>query len=62
MDYTQSSVFYKLKKGIRYWNLYGVMRTIGKIEAQYHMHREYQTLPPQPTTQNAKAHVGLGLW
>jgi predicted dehydrogenase len=37
MDYTQSSLFFKLKKSFRYFWLYGLSRTLIKIKGQYHM-------------------------
>jgi predicted dehydrogenase len=60
MDYTQQPLFFKVKKGIRYVSLYGINRTIAKIQAQYHMKRAYPRRPPLKQLPPASGkHVGL---
>jgi predicted dehydrogenase len=59
MDYTKAHVLFKIKKALRYIRLYGISRTMIKIQGQYHMKRKYDVLPvidPQSTT---TGHVGL---
>lgn len=58
MDYTKQSLSYKIKKAVRYIQLYGVRRTLAKADAQYHMKKEYGTLPTMSNNNN-KAHVGI---
>jgi predicted dehydrogenase len=36
-DYTQANFFFKLRKVVRYIRLYGVHKTLVKIQGQYHM-------------------------
>lgn len=45
MDYTNERISFKLKKFLRYINLYGISRTVIKVKGQYHMKREYDILP-----------------
>ncbi|MEZ5498966.1 MAG: Gfo/Idh/MocA family oxidoreductase [Steroidobacteraceae bacterium] len=37
MDYTRHTIWYKIRKALRYVRLYGLGRTVSKIRAQYHM-------------------------
>ncbi len=57
MDYTTQSLAFRLKKVFRYLKLYGPRRTLVKVRGQYHMKREFSTLPTLP--ENASGHVGL---
>lgn len=60
MDYTQASPTYKIKKAVRYIQLYGIRRTIAKVQAQYHMKRKYDDHNPasEPIAKKGR-HVGL---
>lgn len=58
MDYTKQSLPYKIKKAVRYIQLYGIRRTLAKADAQYHMKKEYDVLPKM-ANKNKKAHVGI---
>lgn len=58
MDYLQQSLWFKIKKGWRYVQLYGILRTLAKIRGQYHLRKRYSTLP-QIKHNNPKAHVGI---
>ncbi len=57
MDYTTQSLAFRLKKVLRYLKLYGPRRTLAKVRGQYHMKREFPSLPTLP--ENSNGHVGL---
>lgn len=59
MDYTQQSIFFKVKKALRYVRLYGPKRTLVKINGQYHMKKKYDTLPILPEPLPTGGHVGI---
>jgi len=59
MDYTQKSLIFKVKKTLRYIQLYGIERTLIKIKGQYHMKKQYEKLPDQEQWSTSKMHVGL---
>lgn len=59
MDYTEQSFLFKLKKGLRYIELYGINRTLAKINAQYHMKKKFNKFPEIHERKGSKAHVGL---
>ncbi len=59
MDYTTQNILFKIRKSLRYVRLYGLRRTLVKIEGQYHMKRRYDVLPKQPAKQERCGHVGL---
>ena len=45
MDYTAQNLRFKVKKVLRYVMLYGVRRTMLKINGQIHMQKKYKSLP-----------------
>ncbi len=60
MDYTQQPIRVKIQKVIRYVRLFGLTRTWTKVQAHYHMKRQFsgrQSLPV-PTATIGK-HVGI---
>ena len=59
MDYTTQNISFKIKKAIRYVRLYGLGRTLVKIKGQYHMKKEYETLPANHLPTTSKQHVGI---
>src|SRR3954469_15137835 len=59
MDYTQQGLAFKIKKAVRYVRLYGVQRTLIKINGQYHMRRVYEKLPPITPQREKHRHVGI---
>jgi len=59
MDYTTQTLAFKMKKTLRYVRLYGVRRTLIKVKGQYHMKKQYASLPPLPATPEEGGHVGL---
>ncbi len=59
MDYTAAPLIFRIRKALRYVGLYGVRRTLVKIGGQYHMGRQYGTLPANHVRTDSKAHVGL---
>jgi len=59
MDYTTQKLIFKIKKAIRYVRLYGVRRTLMKINGQYHMKRKYETLPAFPSPPRSGGHIGI---
>lgn len=59
MDYASQSFLFKIKKALRYVRLYGLARTLVKIEGQYHMKKTYALLPGFRPKAYAGAHVGI---
>jgi len=59
MDYTTQALGFKIKKTLRYIRLYGVQRTWMKVKGQYHMKKQYATLPPMPSSGENGGRVGL---
>ncbi len=59
MDYTSQNIAFKVKKLLRYCRLYGLKRTLVKVRGQYHMKKEYSTLPSQSANDVAGGNVGL---
>lgn len=57
-DYIASPLAFKLRKTARYVRLYGLGRTWWKVRGQYHMRRQFATLPV-PRDRNPHGHVGL---
>lgn len=58
MDYTQSSLWFRVLKVLRYVRIYGLKRTLNKVRSAYHMKRTFQELP-KLSSSNDKAHVGI---
>lgn len=58
-DYTERSLSFKIKKALRYTRLYGVRRTANIVQGQYHVKRQYTTLPPLPASRSSDKHVGV---
>ncbi len=46
MDYTTASPAFKIRKTLRYVQMYGLRRTLVKIRGQYHMKRRFDSIPP----------------
>ena len=59
MNYTTQPISFKLKKAARYIRLYGVPRTLIKIQSQYHMKKTYERLPAIKTKTSERRHVGI---
>jgi predicted dehydrogenase len=59
MDYTAQPFVFKIKKTLRYCRLYGIKRTLVKIQGQYHMKKKYSTLPALPQEPTDGSHVGI---
>ena len=45
MDYTKQNFLFKVSKVLRYLRLYGLQRTLVKVQGQYHMQRRFSSLP-----------------
>jgi predicted dehydrogenase len=58
-SYTERPLSFKLKKVLRYTRLYGIRRTLNIVQGQYHMKREYSTLPARPPAGPSQKHVGV---
>src|SRR5688572_24209996 len=58
MDYTREPLLFRVKKLMRYVQLYGPARTLVKVRGQYHMKRRFEKLPC-PSSAADYAHVGL---
>lgn len=59
MDYTQSSLRFRVRKALRYTRLYGPRRTYYKIRAQYHMRKAYDMFPERSLPLPEGGHVGM---
>ena len=59
MDYTQSPLWFRIRKVLRYVRLYGVSRTLAKVRGQYHMRAHYDVLPARKKSSSGARHVGL---
>jgi predicted dehydrogenase len=59
VDYTGAPLLFRIRKALRYVGLYGLRRTLVKARGQYHMKRQYATLPANHVRQTSLAHVGL---
>lgn len=59
MDYTIQPFTFRLRKVLRYIRLYGIRRTMAKIEAQYHMKKRYERLPAIRCDGSNGRHVGI---
>lgn len=59
MDYTQSSLRYRVHKALRYTRLYGPRRTYYKVRAQYHMRKTYEVFPDRSSPPPEGGHVGM---
>ncbi|MFT4538012.1 MAG: putative dehydrogenase [Planctomycetota bacterium] len=59
IDYTKTSISFRVRKVLRYLKLHGASRTLVKIRGQYHMAREYEQLPAMQTRKATGKHVAL---
>lgn len=59
MDYLKQPLSFKIKKVLRYIQLYGFSRTLVKVRGQRHMARTYTQLPALPISPLPGRHVGL---
>lgn len=59
MDYTTQKVTFRIRKVLRYAQLYGISRTAVKIRGQYHLKRRYNVLPSQGPVPGDGGHVGI---
>jgi predicted dehydrogenase len=59
MDYTKKNLFFRVKKVLRYLKLYGLSRTLIKVQGQYHMKKSYVNLPQQEKPVRDGGHIGL---
>lgn len=59
MDYLNASLSFKIKKALRYCRLYGISRTLVKVQGQVHMKKRYTELPPVKTQVSERQTIGL---
>ena len=59
MDYTQSLLWFRVRKVLRYARLYGISQTLAKVRGQYHMHASYDALPARKQRTSDACHVGI---
>jgi len=59
MNYSTQPLSFKLRKAARYVRLYGVRRTLIKVQSQYHMKKKYERLPAIKTKASGQRHVGI---
>ena len=45
MDYTNTPLWFRIRKVFRYARMYGISKTMAKVRGQYHMHAQYDMLP-----------------
>lgn len=45
MDYMKQPILFRAKKFLRYLSLYGIERTLVKVQGQYHMQRRFSSFP-----------------
>jgi len=58
LDYTRQELGFRVRKVLRYVRLYGLQRTLAKVQGQYHMKRHFDPLPPLGDSQPG-GHIGL---
>jgi predicted dehydrogenase len=58
MDYISQPTSFKIRKALRYIQLYGPRRTLMKIQGQRHQARRYEPLPT-PLREPLRGHVGI---
>lgn len=58
MDYTSTGLSFRIRKVLRYLQLYGPTRTLAKVRGQYHMKRTYSSTPTLRSADSA-SHIGL---
>jgi len=59
MEYLDRPFVFKVKKVLRYVNLYGIDRTYHKMRGQLHLKKTYTTLPTRKTTVDQNRKIGL---
>lgn len=60
MDYIRQPLAFRVRKVLRYVQLYGPERTLVKVRSQYHMEKRYpRQLPATSVSVSSGAHVGL---
>lgn len=59
MDYTDKSLPWRIRKFLRYAGLYGIRRTLCKVEGQYHMKKRFEAMPEPKLLGGAACHVGI---
>jgi predicted dehydrogenase len=59
MDYTTRALGFRIKKILRYVELYGVRRTFVKVRGQYHMKKNYKCLPHTTSKRPHNGSIGL---
>jgi predicted dehydrogenase len=59
MEYVSQPLWFKLRKVLRYWRLYGLSRTWVKVRGQYHMKRRFPTLPAIASRATPAQTVGI---
>ena len=59
MDYTQSLLWFRVRKVLRYARLFGISQTLAKVRGQYHMHAYYDALPARKPRTSDGRHVGI---
>lgn len=59
MDYSSQPWRFKIKKLMRYCQLYGPWRTLAKVRSHQHMRKKYEVIPPPKSKPRRSAHVGI---
>jgi len=59
MDYTKQPAWFQLRKALRYAGMYGLRRTLVKIEGQYHMKKTFAVLPSPRGREGKGGHIGI---
>ncbi len=58
-DYTKQPLLFNIKKAVRYVQMYGLQRTLIKVESHYHMKKKYDSLPDMRNNFRSEGHVGI---
>ena len=59
MDYTNTPLWFRIRKVLRYARMYGISKTLAKVRGQYHMRAHYDVLPVRKKSASGARHVGL---
>ena len=59
MQHEKQSLYFKIRKFLRYLRLYGFGRTLSKVRARQHMKKRYEILPEIASPQKQGGHIGL---
>ena len=59
MNYTNTPLWFRIRKVLRYARMYGISKTLAKVRGQYHRHAQYDALPNCEQMPSDGRHVGI---